>query len=367
MLRTRNLVISLIAVTSCLAGMGLGKAVRQGLAPADLESGAGGHAILNYAKGADKTEIQVNCRGLEPETVYTVLIYDDSQEAGTYDFVGGFTTDKNGKGNWHGRVEGDVSGFSVAILGDDATTVQLYYGGFQPWPPVPVPIDPLPCPLVGTDNIIVNFPSRSLVCPGIQLITYADVDNDPSTGVWVGQIWYPNETQIVLEPLQGDMAVNSQGLDGQIFFSFIGSNCGQSDWQTQKGKFVIRFIDATAPGWVWNDPTTWQERPIDAVTLRMCHDEHCNYQTYYGPNDERNVPNPNPYLQIKAYRHWYQNGLVSEVSQVGVWPCCELTSVSLTGGSDDFSELYVSTDFAENTIDDLCLFVRRCAWFIPRL
>ena len=54
---------------------------------------------------------------------------------------------------------------------------------------------------------------------------------------------------------------------------------------------------------------------------------------------------------------WGDAGFVDEVSQVGPSPWGELTPVSLTGGSEGFSELYFSTDFRENTIADLRLFV----------
>lgn len=210
---------------------------------------------------------------------------------------------------------------------------------------------------MATGNIIENFPAQDPVCAVSEmiLITYADADNDPNTGVSVNGTWYPNETQVVLYPIQGDLSVNSAGSSGQIQFSFVGSGCGETGWQTKKGKFVIRFVDATAPGWVWNIPDTWQEKPIAEARLKMSHDEHGNYRTYVGPNDAANVPNPYPYLQVKAYQHWGRNGVVSEFSQIGLSPCCVLEPGVLSG-TTGFSELYFSTDFAESTIDDLCLF-----------
>ena len=94
----------------------------------------------------------------------------------------------------------------------------------------------------------VNF-TGGWLCNGNIAITYANADDDYSTGVWVGSTWYPNETQVALYHIQGDVQ-----LTGDVFFSFIGTNCGETGGQTQKGKFVIIFIDALAPGWVYDNP-----------------------------------------------------------------------------------------------------------------
>jgi hypothetical protein len=96
MLRKRNILICLTAVTLCLGGGAMGKAVEQELVCPDPESDAYGTAVLKYAKGADKTNINVQGRGLEPDATYTVLLCDcDYVEC---ESIGSFTANKNGKG-----------------------------------------------------------------------------------------------------------------------------------------------------------------------------------------------------------------------------------------------------------------------------
>ena len=96
-------------VIASVAGVALAKAVKVELVPwsdsVAPEPDASGHAILNYAKGADKTEVQVNCWGLTPETDYTVYLNN-----GSWYSIGTFTTNGYGDGNLHVKLAGDASG-----------------------------------------------------------------------------------------------------------------------------------------------------------------------------------------------------------------------------------------------------------------
>jgi len=157
MVRTRNVLVCLTAITLCLAGIALGKAVKQDLMNEDGD--VLGNAVLNYAKGADKTEIQVNCQGLEEGTDYTVLLCpcDAGGELDDCIVLGSFTTGKNGKGHLHAREEGDVSdgcvvvGIVVEGPGGPAVVpcVQKPPDPDWPFPWKPVPIDPGDLPLSG--------------------------------------------------------------------------------------------------------------------------------------------------------------------------------------------------------------------------
>jgi len=124
MLRKKALLICLAAVVLCVAGIALAAAVKVELLPypaADpLEPDAAGKAVLNYAKGADKTEIQVNCSGLTPGEEYTVYI------GSPWEVIGTFVARKNGTGNLHARPDGDQSGrLPVAVNNSANATVLL--------------------------------------------------------------------------------------------------------------------------------------------------------------------------------------------------------------------------------------------------
>ena len=66
--------------------------------------------MLNYAKGADKTEIQVNCSGLIAGEDYVAYL-----KMAVWTAIGEFTAGPNGKGNFYGRPDGDCSGLTVAV------------------------------------------------------------------------------------------------------------------------------------------------------------------------------------------------------------------------------------------------------------
>ena len=126
MLRTRNVLICSAAVALCLVGIALAKAVHQELVEAD--GNTIGKASLNYAKGANKTEIQVDCWDLDPQTEYLLLLCecDGGQVADCFE-LGSLTTNKQSKGHLHARVGGDYSDWCVvigiAVEGDDGTVV----------------------------------------------------------------------------------------------------------------------------------------------------------------------------------------------------------------------------------------------------
>ena len=114
-------------VIALVAGIALAKAVKVDLLPYPddpIEPDASGRAVLNYAKGADKTEVQINCRGLMSETEYTVYLYD--VENADFYSIGTFTTRKNGTGNFHTKLDGDRSGeLPVAVNNPANQTVLL--------------------------------------------------------------------------------------------------------------------------------------------------------------------------------------------------------------------------------------------------
>ena len=128
----RSILICLTGVTLCLAGAALGKAVKEELVcePEDGQVQVLGKAKLNYARGADKTEIQVNCRGLEAETEHLVLLCECGEgEVTDCIELGSFTTNKKGKGKLHARVQGDKSDWCVVVGVVEGDTVLPCAGG----------------------------------------------------------------------------------------------------------------------------------------------------------------------------------------------------------------------------------------------
>lgn len=65
--------IMISAIALCIGGAAFAAAVKVDLVPINGKD-ASGQVILNYAKGANKTEIQVNCSGLIGGDTYWITI-----------------------------------------------------------------------------------------------------------------------------------------------------------------------------------------------------------------------------------------------------------------------------------------------------
>ena len=105
-----------MAILFCMSGVALAAAAKVKLeAYGGLLPDASGHAVLNYAKGADKTIVQVNCWDLAPSTNYTVYLND-----GSWYVVGTFTSDGSGEGHLHVSLSGNRAG-DVPVAVNDTT------------------------------------------------------------------------------------------------------------------------------------------------------------------------------------------------------------------------------------------------------
>ena len=183
--------------------------------------------------------------------------------------------------------------------------------------------------MTGTPKEIIqdDFPSgTSYAGDGQIFITYADLDNDPTTGVEVSGTWYPNETQIALFVTEGYVDTNVFGYPDYIcFFPNYPASVTAS--------FVIQFIDVTAPGWVYDDPSTWTERYIN--------------EAHYDLSTDGATAEPTPYIGIRAYRNFGQDTLVDE----------NINGVHTLESASGFSELIVRTYYAENCLELLDVYV----------
>ena len=124
--QTVVIAICLIVLMTTIAFAG---AVNVALSPTtNAPDDARGRVILNYVKGADKTEIQVNCWGLDPEFSYTVWIQTTIPGLPTisgWSNLGTFEPNTKGNGHVHESVPGDVSGFVVMVNFETPSTAHV--------------------------------------------------------------------------------------------------------------------------------------------------------------------------------------------------------------------------------------------------
>ena len=114
MLSVRSMLFCVTIAALSLTGIVIAESIHQDLM-FENDKDAGGKAILDYAKGADKTKIQVECSGLKPRAKYVVLLSECADAAPDYIELGIFITDKRGNGDLLTHVEGDYPNWFVVV------------------------------------------------------------------------------------------------------------------------------------------------------------------------------------------------------------------------------------------------------------
>jgi CspA family cold shock protein len=101
-----------------------------------------GEVMFNYVRDADRTEIQVNCRGLEPHTEHSVSVCECDRDGNITSRIkiGSFTTTAVGEGQWQAGVAGvlfniDDREFEIDNHGYALTAYTLDSGSVQEWVP----------------------------------------------------------------------------------------------------------------------------------------------------------------------------------------------------------------------------------------
>ncbi|MCH8060931.1 MAG: VWA domain-containing protein [Chloroflexi bacterium] len=186
-----------------------------------------------------------------------------------------------------------------------------------------------------TGDVIDDFlpaATNDYWCAGNAGAVWADVDGDGNY-----------ETQVVFTTLTGEAEVipESSGSGKRYFFSFIDSHCGGTYPYTDRGRFKIHFIDILAPGFVWDDSSTWVYKSVLALSVRASHDACWDF------GDPTT-----PYQSVQAYRELGQIDPIASLDETpdGGWVVYRFSDPA------GIKELYVSTDFCENILDDLILY-----------
>jgi subtilisin-like proprotein convertase family protein len=210
-----------------------------------------------------------------------------------------------------------------------------------------------------TDDVIDDFLSTAgLTCGDTSTmpapksnanVVWADVDGN---GVY--------DTQVVFTTLSGQAQPTPEDAPsiGKYYsFSPVDQACGSHNrtgtcrngdriglplWG--EGRIVVWFVNILAPGFVWNDPSTWQYKAIPAVLLKTT----CAYHDTCSVSSTCNSSLAT--LNVLAYQERNQVGLVTgKTTQDGIW--VEHEFYDAVG----IKELYIETDFAESNIDEFLL------------
>jgi PKD repeat protein len=189
------------------------------------------------------------------------------------------------------------------------------------------------CAYHNTGDLIDDFVYYSSACPGYGNAVWVDTD-----GIVNGATYGEYETMVVFETVSGEGYPDSFGSYPDFyFFTADKTNCGGG--ALDRGRIVIYFVDMLAAGFNQNQPATWTFKSVPKIYISASHDATVASGVPYG----------SAYQQIKAYRNRGQSGLVTGVVEPdpGFGSYRDYYFYDAAG----IRELYVTTDFAENTLN----------------
>ena len=193
-------------------------------------------------------------------------------------------------------------------------------------------------PMAGADpgDAIDDFIGTGpYICIGYATTVLVDVDEDGT-----------DDTQVVFATNTGEayVDVDSSASGKWYFFTGMDNHCGGfTPWN--RGRFVINFVDILAPGFVWDNSTTWTYKRIPSLSVEAYHDGSVASGDW-----------STAYQSVQAYQNRFQiDPKTGTSTPIGDWSVGCGWTLHEFSDSTGIMELYVSTDYCENILDDLIL------------
>lgn len=204
-------------------------------------------------------------------------------------------------------------------------------------------------------NWFLCFPGgadANTTCPGHAMAVWADVD-----GINNGTVYDPYETMVIFTTVSGSACGIAPDISNRFYsHSFSDSACvpdGETciiDDTCDRGRFVISFVDMTAPGFDQTNPATWVYKSVPSLSFILA--------------NSGGVPRAGaaiPYHQAKAYKIDGDptaepgaadliDGTSTYEAPVGGSVVCEFSDPD-----DGIMEIWVRTDYDECRIDDFII------------
>ncbi len=177
--------------------------------------------------------------------------------------------------------------------------------------------------LADTGDIVQDIQPGLVACQDFSIGQFVDVDGD-----------FVFETLVVMITAEGEAEVFPDAGSGQTyFFGPLENDCNVGGQEV--GRVVIRFVDAAHPSFVPNDPGTWVYTNLPATSLRVFNN--------FAPC------NPDPYIQVRAYRVIQQNQEIAGTTDASgfVYQYSDAVGVQ---------EITIRTDYCENTLSEFVLY-----------
>jgi hypothetical protein len=180
------------------------------------------------------------------------------------------------------------------------------------------------------------------------LLSLRQCSNEANAATFLTRLDQPEDTLVVLIVGKGEGGV-VKFPDAGIRYAFTYADCNTSPAVlSAPGQISIRFVDAKAPGFVLDVPTTWKYKSIPSVHIEASWDS--------GTICARNDPDTggvvaNPYFSVQAYKAFKHVGEISGTAGTkGRWTIYDFLDTA--GGVKD---VFISTDFCKNDLHNLIL------------
>jgi hypothetical protein len=180
------------------------------------------------------------------------------------------------------------------------------------------------------------------------LLSMRQCSNEANAAIFLTRLDQPDDTLVVLIVGKGEGGVVKFSDTGTGYaFTYVDCNTSPAV-PSAPGQISIRFVDAKAPGFVVDVPTTWKYRSIPSVHIEASWDS--------GTTCTRNDPDTggvvaNPYFRVQAYNAFKQVGEINgTTSTQGRW-----TKYDFSGTAGGVRDVSIHTDFCRNDLHNLIL------------
>lgn len=206
--------------------------------------------------------------------------------------------------------------------------------------------------------VLILCPLHSRISPAQARDAFKDADpailslrqcsNAANAATLMTHLDRPNDTLVVLIVVKGEGGVVAFPDTGNRYV-FTYADCNTSPAvPSAPGQISIRFVDAKAPGFVWDVPTTWKYKSVPSVHIEASWDP--------GITCTRNDPATggvaaNPYFSVQAFRAFNKAGEIDGTTGTrGRW-----TKFDFADTGEGVKDVYIRTDFCVNNLNNLVL------------
>jgi hypothetical protein len=180
------------------------------------------------------------------------------------------------------------------------------------------------------------------------LLGLRQCSNEANAAIFMTHLDQSEDTLVVLIVNKGEGGVVKFS-DTGISYAFTYVDCNTSPAAlSAPGQISIRFVDAKAPGFVLDVPTTWKYKSIPSVHIEASWNSGiiCTRQ-----DPDTGSVAANPHFSVQAYKAFKHVGEINGTNSAqGGW-----TRYDFLDTAEGVKDVYIRTDFCENDLHNLII------------